>query len=844
MPTLSVSSNDWYLGQMQPCADGSCAVFSAQGTAPYSSVNTNGVRPYIDGNRVMVQVKTDGTVDTSTTISAANYDGIVKGVCAQDSTGFWVAGNVTSKGLIYMATGAVNTHTVVYSNIDCSGGSCYTGCHARSDTLYMVRTQGQDSFIDTPNPLTGQNLKAVFTVAQNGFVSSSFTYGREIISNAAGTMFWFTEPVAGQIWSGSNPRVSGGMTLLAAAVGIRGIALSFDESKLYFCLQKTINWIPANGGSVTVLQTITAPSLEFRGLVVPPISCSSLPAGWKCNSASTAGVPCAAGTYGVNCAFQCSPGYYSLRGSASCTACPIGTYSSSNGATSCMDCPAGTYASSTGTPLCSACPLGYWSGATGALSVGSCNACPIGTFSTISGATAVNNCTSCLAGSYRSTTGGSSCTACLAGSYGTVVGSNTINDCLSCPVGTFTTSTGASSCTNCGPGTYSNTTGSTSCAGCPVGTFSSIIGAISPSNCTVCAAGSYRATTGGSSCTQCLPGFYGTATGATSISACLACSPGSYSSSSGASTCTQCPAGTFGLLGQLTSPLCSGRVTCPAGTYAVAGATSSLVTLSSVCAPCGGSLTSPLGSISVSACVASTTAAFKTDSILALVVGDNEFCPRTTANATCNYFTTPLQLVEYNANTANAATVQSIAMPTLSISANDWYLGQMQPCADGSCAVFAAQGIAPFSNVLYPGQVSYVGGVLTRPYINGNRVMVRIKTDGTVDTSTTIDAANYDGIIKGVCAQDSTGFWIAGNATGGKGIVYMAAGAVNTHTVVYNNAACGGSCYTGCHSRSDTMYLVRTQGSYAYVDSPNPPRGQNLKAAFTVAQNTFFSGSP
>jgi hypothetical protein len=229
-----------------------------------------------------------------------------------------------------------------------------------------------------------------------------------------------------------------------------------------------------------------------------------------------------------------------------------------------------------------------------------------------------------------------------------------------------------------------------------------------------------------------------------------------------------------------------------------------------------------------------------------LVVGDNQFCPKAPiANATCNYFTAPIQLVEFNANTANAATVQSIAMPTLSISANDWYLGQMQPCADGSCAVFSAQESAPFSRVNYPGHVNYVGGVLTIPYINGNRVMVRIKSDGTVDTSTKIDDVNYNGIVKGICAQDSTGFWIAGNATG-KGIVYMAAGAVNTHTVVYANGACGsgGSCYTGCHSRSNTMYMVRTQSAYAYVDTPNPATGQNLKAAFTVSQNTFFSGSP
>jgi len=323
MPSLSMSANDFYLGQMQPCADGSCAVFAAQETVPSPSVLYPGrvgfvggtlTRPYIDGNRVMVRITTSGTVDTSTKIDAVNYDGIVKGVCAQDSTGFWIAGNATGgKGIVYMAAGAVNTHTVVYSNGDCSGGSCYTGCHARADTLYMVRTINQYAYVDTPNPLIGQNLKAPFTVSQNPFFSGSPYYGREIISNAAGNMFWFTEPFLGQIYRGAGPTVSGGMVSIASAVGIRGIALSIDESRLYYCLQKTLNWIPASGGAVTVLQTLGSNTLEFRGLVIPPISCTGLPSGWRCNSAGTAGTQCSPGTFGVACAGICSPGSYSLR---------------------------------------------------------------------------------------------------------------------------------------------------------------------------------------------------------------------------------------------------------------------------------------------------------------------------------------------------------------------------------------------------------------------------------------------------------------------------------------------------------------------------------------------------
>jgi hypothetical protein len=644
LPSLSLSANDWYLGQMQLCGDGSCAVFAAQEAAPFSNVNYPGrveyvggvlTRPYINGNRVLVQLKPDGTVDTSTKIDAANYDGIIKGICAQDTSGFWIAGNATgNKGIIHMNTSAVNTHRIVHQNSACGGGSCYTGCHARDNTLYLVRTQAAYAYIDTPNPLFGQNLKAAFTVIQNGFFSGSPYYGRELISNSARNLFWFTEPYLGQIYRGANPTANGGMVLLAGAVGVRGIALSRDETILYFCQQKTISWMPSNGGAATVLQTITAPALEFRGLVIPPISCVGLPAGFVCNSAGTSIRPCTPGTAGINCATTCGIGQYSLAGQA---------------------------------------------------------------------------------------------------------------------------------------------------------------------------------------------------------------------------TCTTCPGGVFGAAAGLGTPACSGPVICPQGQYALPGALNSNILDPATCTLCPAGQTSHRGSILLSDCftiLPSTTMMplpFKADTILAMVVGDDQYCPRAPANGTCLYFTAPIRLNEYSGTTPDSpGLVQSWTLPDVTMSANDFYLGQMQPCADGSCAVFAAQEAAPYTNVLYPGRVGYVGGVLTRPYINGNRVMVRINPNGNIDYTTKIDATNYDGIIKGVCALNGTGFWIAGNATGNKGIIYMANGAINTHTIIHQNAACvgGGSCYTGCHARSDTMYFMRTQAAYAYVDTPNPLYGQNFYAPITVSYNPFFNGSP
>ncbi len=137
------------------------------------------------------------------------------------------------------------------------------------------------------------------------------------------------------------------------------------------------------------------------------------------------------------------------------------------------------------------------------------------------------------------------------------------------------------------------------------------------------------------------------------------CPPGSY----GTSTCTPCPTGI-------------------STTGSSAGSTS--VSACTICAPGYVGTVINSGTLTASGC----SKGFSTDSVLALVVGDGRYCPMSPANATCNYFTAPIQLIEYNTITPGASSVQTISLPGLSISANDWYLGQMQPCADGSCAVF------------------------------------------------------------------------------------------------------------------------------------------------------------
>jgi hypothetical protein len=657
MPSLSISANDFYLGQIQPCADGSCAVFAAQESVAYSPVNYVGqvsftggtlTRPYINGNRVMVQIKPDGTVDTSTKIDATNYDGIIKGVCAQDSTGFWIAGNATgNKGIIYMNSGAVNTHTVVYQNAICGGGSCYTGCHARSDTMYLLRTQDLYALIDTPNPLYGQNLRNAFSVSQNSYFDYNPYYARELISNKQGNLFWFTEPFLGQVYTNAHlsenvqvptaPTFYGGMALLSilsnagvTTVGIRGIALSHDETKLYLVTLKTLAWVPSVGGIVTILQTLTAPALEFRGLVIPPVSCTGLPIGFRCNSGGTAGVPCLPGTYGSSpgtCA-NCPGGSYGkiagALSAAACKACPAGISCPPGSTTNTVICPAGFYCVGNSGPVaCNAgvfcpagtqfvqnnnavCPAGMYCPA-GSAPV----RCPSGTYSPLTGQS-TSACTSCPAGTFLNTATTSSsaiCTNCPYGTYSTTIGAVNSTFCLFCSAGKWCVD-GATTLDplDCPAGWYCGGGGSGRETGpCPGGYYSPTVRAVLATTCLPCGAGIFCPPASSNNTTPCPSGFEcgnivapkpcasGYFQDLTGQATCKLCANGVIGSQTGAKECKICPKGYYAQTGQLAFD-CN---PCPANTYGtITGATSR-----SVCTACPLSTWSAPGSSSCMALV-------------------------------------------------------------------------------------------------------------------------------------------------------------------------------------------------------------------------------------------------
>lgn len=200
-----------------------------------------------------------------------------------------------------------------------------------------------------------------------------------------------------------------------------------------------------------------------------------------------------------------------------CTACPLGAYSSGVGmSAACAVCLRGYYASSAGTSSCSYCLEGTYSTAAGGQSAASCIPCAVGKYTYWA---ASHQCWGCSAGTYASSTG--------------------FELCLSCPQGTYSSGTGFSVCQLCAAGTFSTATdlvSGSSCAACGAGLYSTVSGAIVSDTCQACVMGTFQTGTGmqsSATCTPCNPGYYSATLQAQSSAVCLPCSGGTYLTSSG-----------------------------------------------------------------------------------------------------------------------------------------------------------------------------------------------------------------------------------------------------------------------------------------------------------------------
>lgn len=208
-------------------------------------------------------------------------------------------------------------------------------------------------------------------------------------------------------------------------------------------------------------------------------------------------IECSPGFYALNGSETCSPcngGYYSENSrqrlcdicpagtwsdpqATQCEDCPIGTSNNapgSSGSASCVDCRAGTYAPAPATPYCIECQTGTFSPTIGAIDESTCQDCPLGTFSNITGAPSINNCTGCPPGTYQNSQGSDSCLLCPSGTYNEAISSTGIDDCKDCPAGTYAPNEGTPSfdlCLSCEIGQYQPLEGQDFCRFCPNGTY-------------------------------------------------------------------------------------------------------------------------------------------------------------------------------------------------------------------------------------------------------------------------------------------------------------------------------------------------------------------------------------
>ena len=293
------------------------------------------------------------------------------------------------------------------------------------------------------------------------------------------------------------------------------------------------------------------------------------------------------GPDGAQCEACAAGGFKDVNGSAACTVCMRGMYSTATAAISeatCQDCPASTY-SGAGSGLLTNCTCNK--GYTG----------PDGL-----------ECAACIAGTYKDVNGSAPCSPCSQGKYSTETGEISESTCSQCPAYTYSAH-GSGMLTNCtcnkgytGPdgiqcaaciaGTYKDVNGSALCVACQEGKYSTAWGAIRDATCQCCPAHSHSPSGSGrqTNCT-CNAGFEGP-----NGQPCEGCEEGKYKSVNGTVPCALCPARshTMGLVAQptctcfpetyasSTEPLVCHR--CPRGAYCWEDATCALVRSPPTCA--------------------------------------------------------------------------------------------------------------------------------------------------------------------------------------------------------------------------------------------------------------------
>ena len=164
----------------------------------------------------------------------------------------------------------------------------------------------------------------------------------------------------------------------------------------------------------------------------------------------------------------------------------------------------------------------------------------------------------------------------------------------------------------------------------------------------------------------------------------------------------------------------------------------------------------------------------------------------------------PVYLVEINPSSSSTP-VSSTLISGVTLSGTDYTQGSLSLSADKS-------------NLYFGGMLASTGTSVSSssPYGSNARAIVRIDSSKSVYT-TSISNTVYDGVIKAVCAKDSSGGWILGNSST-IAVGFVTDGSTNSITS-QRTISTSGSPYTGCGiSQSGTLYLLRSTNFYPHID--------------------------
>ena len=317
----------------------------------------------------------------------------------------------------------------------------------------------------------------------------------------------------------------------------------------------------------------------------------------------------------------CQAGSHAAAGSATCSRCASGMFSSAAGAASCEACQAGS-ACAEGADGPMGCGPGTFSPAA---NQGSCGSCEAGSYQDGPGGTA---CKACELGAFCAK-GASAALPCDGGSFANSTDLGAASECTACPPGGFCFA-GATAATPCFPGTAAPAPSSILCSACAESKYQPHAGQTACQDCGAgflceegssvrlpasCNPGSYIDAsvtfTSAADCWSCPPGVScyggsaqpklcapGTSAAGSGTVECASCSEGSFQNGVGATACIGCTPGYFCAEGA-TAPL-----PCPGGTHQ--NTTLAVMTSKEDCIICREGLYCPVGTSSPASCAPGT----------------------------------------------------------------------------------------------------------------------------------------------------------------------------------------------------------------------------------------------